>query len=125
MLLFKIFTCSNINKFLNIRQCLTDSEGGGDEDHLYGFMDNYSRYNYDFSLNNKLELGSSMDSTYDTRKCVGSENNRIVYSNKQRINSPINAWKNFKVNNYLDLPSESGKLQKIFLVGSKMFLQYV
>ena len=122
LLLFKIFTCSNINKFLNIRQCLTDSEGGGDEDHLYGFMDNYSRYNYDFSLNNKLELGFSMDSTYDTRKCVGSENNRIVYSNKQRINSPINAWKNFKVNNYLDLPSESGKLQKIFLVGSKMFL---
>lgn len=122
VLLFKIFTCSNINRFLNIKGCLKDSEGGGDEDHLYGFMDNYSRYDYDFSLNNKLELGFSMDSTYDTRKCVGSENNRIVYSNKQRINSPINAWKNFKVNNYLDLPSESGKLQKIFLVGSKMFL---
>jgi hypothetical protein len=46
----------------------------------------------------------------------------VVYSNKQRISSPINAWKNFKVNNYFDLPSESGKLQKIFLVGSKMFL---
>lgn len=122
ILVFVVFTCNNINKFLHIDVCLNDNQGGADLDHLYGFADNYARYNYDYSLNNRLETGFSMDSVYDPRKCVGLENNRIVYSNKQRQNSPINSWQNYKVNNYLDLPTESGKLQKIALVGGKMFL---
>lgn len=122
ILFFVIFTCSNLNKFLSIRVCKTDAEGGQDDNNIYGFRDNYARYNYDYSLQNDLEIGYSMDSTYDVRKCLGEENNKIVYSNKQRIGSPINAWRNFKVNNYLDLPAESGLLKKIFLVGNKMFL---
>jgi len=118
-----LFTCANINRMLNIYQCKNDEQGAPEEENVYGFRDNYTRYNYDYSLTNDIDQGFSVTSSYDTRPCVGEETNKIVYSNKQVVGSPVNAWRNFHINNYLELPFDTGAIQDIFVIGNRMFVQ--
>lgn len=120
---FVIFTCTNINRLLEIYQCRNDDQGGAEEENVYGFRDNFTQYNYDYSLVNDLDQGFSVTSAYDTRACLGEETNKVVYSDPQVVGSPINAWRNFRINNYLELPMDSGPIQEIFVLGDGLFIQ--
>lgn len=120
---FVIFTCTNLNRLLEIKQCRTDDQGGANEENTYGFRDNYARYNYDYSLPNDIDQGFSVTSAYDTRACLGEETNKVVYSDPQVVGSPINAWRNFRINNYLELPMDSGPIQEIFVLGDSLYIQ--
>lgn len=48
-------------------------------------------------------------------------NNEIYYSNKQNLDSEIDAYRNVKMNNYNELPSHGGKLQKLFIQNAIMY----
>jgi len=123
LLVFVIATCTNLNRLFSIVQCKTDDQGAPEDENVYGFRDNYTRYNYDFSLVNDLDFGLSVTSTYDVRPCLAEETNKIVYSDPQVVGSPRNAWRNFKINNYLELPLDAGYIQEVFVLGDRIFIQ--
>ncbi len=118
-----IFTCRNINRILSIEVCRNDSQGGAEREDVYGFRDNYARYNADYSTVNDLDQGFSITSAYDTRPCLAEETNKVVYSDPQVVGSPVNAWRNFRINNYLELPMDAGPIQDIFVIGDRIFIQ--
>lgn len=118
-----IFTCRNINRILSIEVCRNDDQGGAEREDVYGFRDNYARYNFDYSLVNDLDQGFSITSAYDTRPCLAEETNKIVYSDPQVVGSPVNAWRNFRINNYLELPMDAGPIQEIFVIGDRIYIQ--
>lgn len=118
-----IFTCRNINRILSIEVCRTDSQGGAEREDVYGFRDNYARYNFDYSIPNDFDQGFSITSAYDTRQCLAEETNKVVYSDPQVVGSPVNAWRNFRINNYLELPMDAGPIQDIFVIGDRIYIQ--
>lgn len=87
------------------------------------FEDNYFSYNYDHSRGNHIVVSSGMPDPYSTCVCPWDTTYEILYSNKQNPLSPTDAYRNFKVNNYLEIPSDTGKLKEMFLMGNKVFVR--
>lgn len=85
--------------------------------------DNYWKYNYDYSKagNNRITLG--LPDPYSTCHCEGEAGYEILYSNKQNPESITDAYRNFNVNDFKELPSHSGKMKKIFKLNSRLFIQ--
>ena len=90
---------------------------------VHGFTDEYYDYNYDFSKDNDYITSLGLPDPYNTCDCGDEKSYEIIYSNKQNPESTIDAYRNFKVNNYLEMPSHTGKLQKLFLIANRMFVQ--
>ena len=90
---------------------------------IRGFEDNYFRYNYDHSRVNDIGIYLGIPDPYPTCVCPTETSYDIMYSNKQNPASPTDAYRNFKANNFREVPSHSGKLKEIFLLGDRMFLK--
>lgn len=87
------------------------------------FEDNWWRYNYDYSKQNEIALTLGLPDPYSTCKCPGETTYEILFSNKQNPNSMTDAYRNFHVNSYLEVPSHSGKLKTMFRLGNRVFVQ--
>lgn len=107
---------------LQIRQCKNDSQGGPGDQFIKGWEDNYTRYNYDHSSVSKLSVNYGMGDPYNTCRCDDAVTNEVIFSNPQLIKSPIDAWRNFKINAYLDIPGEYGPISSIYIVGSTIIV---
>lgn len=120
-----LFREDRLNELLGIPGCKTDSEGGETEDCITQFEDNYYGYNSDYHKQNIENVFLSMNDLYNTCDCDdclnGDTTNEVFYSNKQILNSDIDAYKNFRSNNYLQIPQHSGKLKKMFKYNGKFF----
>lgn len=92
-----------------------------DDGKLRQFEDNYWAYNADHSRTNSFELGFGMGDPYNTCICPTAYNNKIYYSNKQPLQSSIDAWVNYQVNNFVDIPSDMGGIRNMFLLGDNIF----
>lgn len=111
-----------IDRILGIRQCRTDNDADRFADgSLRGFEDNFHRYNYDYSRVNDFQVYVGVSDPYYTCICPEKASNIIVYSDKQNITSQINAYRNFRVNNMLDFPADSGPIVDMFLMGRGIF----
>lgn len=86
------------------------------------FEDNYWSYNPDNVISNIHEVSYGMTDPYSTCICPEERANKIVYSNVQNINSPIDAWQNFKLNNYGEINPDYGRVMKLFSIGNKLFV---
>lgn len=87
------------------------------------FYDNWWKYNYDYSKQNEIAITLGLPDPYSTCKCPGEKTYEILFSNKQNPNSMTDAYRNFHVNSYLEIPSHSGKLKKMFRLGNRVFVQ--
>lgn len=86
------------------------------------FEDNFWGYNPDNNQYNVHEFSYGMSDPYNTCICPEERSVKVPYSNKQNIESQIDAWRNFKVNNYVDIPPDNGKISKIFKLGNRVYV---
>jgi hypothetical protein len=114
-----------LDNMLGIPGCATDATGGESDGNIKGFEDNYHAYNYDHSRINYVNYYQSMPAQYNTCECDSCGNlnttNEIYFSNKQVSGSPQDAYKNYKAFNYLEIPSDSGKLTNLFELNGNFF----
>lgn len=127
-----LFTNSKLNEMFGIGEGHRDEEGGDLDDCIEQWEDNYNRYNWDYSKPNNIIPYYAFTLPYMTCLCglceKGDMNgrgrqltNEIYYSNKQNLDSEIDAYKNVKINNYNEIPAHSGGLQKLFVQGSGFY----
>ncbi|MFS8063487.1 MAG: hypothetical protein ACMG5Z_02755 [Luteimonas sp.] len=90
------------------------------EGRFRNFENNYHKVNHDYSIPNTIEKGFGMGDPYVTCLCPCEKTNKIVYSNKQAQGSHIDAWANFKTNNFLSIPMDVGRIMKIFQMGDSL-----
>ena len=119
--------CWLLDRLFNIEgcavRCLEDGGTGncvmrrGD---IKGQSPNYYRYNWDYSKVNDVEPFYGVPQGYDT--CMYDRNDsKVIYSEFQDPNSYFDAFRNFKVNNYSQLPAEWGKIKDFYSVGQQFF----
>lgn len=87
------------------------------------FEDNYYKYNWDYSRQNTIAVTLGLPDPYSTCDCPNDLSYEILYSNKQNPTSMTDAYRNFQANSYIDIPSHSGPIQKMFRLGNKVFVQ--
>jgi hypothetical protein len=109
--------------FLQLRQCRNDSQGGPGDSFIVNFEDNYCKYNSDHSSVSDLSVGFGMGDPYNTCKCEDEVTSEILVSNPQVFSSTIDAYRNFKILSYTEIPSHHGKISKIFIQGSNLYVQ--
>lgn len=111
-----------VDSILGIKDCFPDIGRDRQRDgRVRGFEDNYYGYNYDYSLTNYVSESLGLPDPYNTCPCLSEPTNKVVYSNKQNITSTIDAYRNFRVNNYLDIPAYAGFLQTMFARSNKLY----
>lgn len=114
-----------LDRMLGLPQCQTDAAGGEPDNFIENFEDNYHAYNYDHSRLNVVNVYQPMPANYNTCDCDdcinGQTTNEIFYSSKQIQGSPIDFYKQFKALSYLVIPSDSGKLKKLFNVNGDFY----
>lgn len=120
-----LFTDRRLNQILGIGDCLRDEEGGDLDEMIENFEDAYSRYNWDYSKVNDIQPYYAFPLPYNTCDCdscsKAETNNEIYHTNKQNLDTEIDAYRNIKINNYNELPASSGKLQRLFVQGQGFY----
>lgn len=123
---FYLLKVRNINKMLDLDVCLDDRQGGQDDEAIKGWEDNFNEYNFDYSLQGELNLYIGVPDPYNVCECDDCLNdevtNEIYYSNKQNLDSNIDAYKNFATNNYLDIPGHHGQIQRMFKIADRFYI---
>ena len=115
----------HFGRLLGLPTCKTDASGGEDENRIDNFEDNHYSYNADYSKLNYENPYQAMPAVYNTCICnsclLGETTNEVFYSNKQIEGSTIDFYKQFKALSYLNIPSDSGKLMKMFTFNGDLF----
>lgn len=106
----------------NIRPDRRNADGSFsfNEKRVRQFEDNYWVADSTHSQVNKWEVSYGMPDPYITCSCPTEYTNEIIYSNRQSGMSQVDSWRNFKPNNSLEITSEMGSLQKMFLLGNEL-----
>jgi hypothetical protein len=106
----------------NIRPDRRNADGSFsfNEKRIRQFEDNYFVADSTHSQVNKWEVSYGMPDPYITCSCPTEYTNEIIYSNRQSGMSQVDSWRNFKPNNSLEITSEMGSLQKMFLLGNEL-----
>lgn len=107
----------------NIRPDRRNADGSYsfNENRLRQFEDNFWRCDNTHSQVNNWEVSYGMSDPYVTCICPNEYHNKIVYSNKQIADSPIDFWRNYKPNDSLEVNTEHGQIQKIFRIGEALY----
>lgn len=120
-----LFTDRRLNQMFGIGDCKRDEEGGDLDDDVKNWEDNYCRYNWDYSKVNDIQPYYAFPLPYNTcdcDSCSKAETNSLIYhTNKQNLDSELDAYRNVKINNYHELPAHAGKLQKLFIQGNGFY----
>ena len=120
-----LFTDRKLNKLLGIGQCLRDEEGGDLDDRIENWEDAYCRYNFDYSkVSDELKYyaPTSLYNTCDCDSCTEEEsNNEVYHSNKQNLDSEVDAYRNVSINQYNEIPAHAGRLRRLFLDNNAMY----
>ncbi len=107
-----------------LNQCKNDNEGEpGIEFFNEDYVDNYHRYNYDYSDYNYLTLGTGIPSDYVTNPCIEDGDNLFYISNKQLQGSYVDAYKNYQALSYQEVPKDFGFITNMFVRGNKFLVQ--
>lgn len=93
-----------------------------DESRFLDFEDNHWAYDSTHSMPNRLEIGYTMSDPYITCVCPDEYYNKILYSNEQVLGSPIDAWRNFQPNDFIDVPTDRGAVKKVFVLGNSVYV---
>ena len=115
-----LYSDTQLDELLGIPTCIPDRKGGEGNTCIKGFRDNYDVYDMSHSECPNINPYYSPSSTYNT--CVCDEpTNEVYFSDRQLTGSQVDAYKNFKGNNYLSIPASAGAIQKLFSWGGNMY----
>lgn len=108
---------SDLDSFLDFERTIN---GTIDSD----LIPNYYAYNTDFSRENDVKLYFTLTAAYDyCSACQGEFKTRIPWSEVKNNETNLNPWRNFRANNYTDLPEDKGEIINIFVDDYKFFAQ--
>ena len=111
-------------QMLGIHQCEADGSNRNLQDgKLRGFEDNYHFYNYDHSRKNVLNIFYGLGDPFYDCDCMGETINELIFSDPQILSSPIDSYRNFKINNFIKIPAHHGKILEIFIKGGSIFVR--
>jgi len=122
------------DKILRIKACYPDKrlgEGKGamEDDrvvweHRPGLKDEFYKYEYvSYSRINNFDFNLGLPFNYNTCDCLADKTYQILHSDKQDPTSWRDAYRNFRVNNYVEIPNERGRMTKMFNRSNHLFLQ--
>lgn len=128
-MLHTTFSDEWVDKILHIPRCRRDEEGGEDErcdrcPQVTQFEDNYHAYQFDFSKRNDVQSFYGIPRNYNTCKCDNCDyqtTQEVYYSEKQVLTSQIDAYRNFKSNNFRFIPAHAGYLKKLFVESGRFY----
>ena len=80
----------------------------------------YFRHNIDLDRQNDIEIAFGMSDPYRVDRC-DIYDNKMYVSNPQAEGSYVDAWKNFKINEHLNIPNTYGVLKNVFSLGDKLY----
>lgn len=120
-----LLTKKTVKRFFDIPECETDDEGGMDYDEcIRGWHDHPTAYSSDFDNENNIVTYVGLPDPYNTCDCSSCSQdvftNELYFSNKQSLESQIDAYRNFESNSYENMPVEAGQIQKLFVVGNSL-----
>lgn len=118
--------CEPLDRLLQIRNCVPDCLNGDencivDDGKIKQFEDNYCVYDFSFSYVNDLELIFGIPLNLDTCICPGTLP-LMIYSAPQSAISRIDAYRNFKINNYAFVPGDAGTIENLFVEENELYL---
>lgn len=118
-----VFTVERVRNLFGIEGCLTDDEGGDLRMKIEGFEDNYNYYNYDYSTLSTYPTYYTYTSLVNLCDCddCDEHNLEIYYSNKQNLDSEIDAYQNVGLNQYVELPPHAGYLKRLFIQQNNVY----
>lgn len=125
--------CRLLDKILDIDPCVfycfPDKNGGGgltnckeEDSKLLPIEENYTAYNRVLSFMNKLEFFLGYGLEYDTCICK-TPTNLLYYSDEQNLESPQDAFQNYRPNNYSELDVKHGLITDLFEWGTDLYAQ--
>jgi len=120
------------NKFwdnvLGIPDCfpdefLADDKYKMEDDRVERYRDDYYAYEYEsYSRFNNFDLSFGQPINYNTCDCLNEKTLKIVYSDPQDPTSWIDAYRNYRVNNYLDIEASAGFISRMFKRSNKLYV---
>lgn len=114
------FTNKKLDALFGIPSCKRDEEGGENDNCIQNFEDAYNRYNYDYSKITNEKPIYAPPLNYNVCNCGGT-NNKIYHSDKQILDSEVDAARNIRINAYNEIPAQAGKLQKLFKLNGRLY----
>ena len=122
---FNYIICDVLDALLDIQECVFECYNADGQNckiadgDLLPIEENYTEYNWDHSRENNIETFIAPGASYDTCKCT-SLSNHWVFSDPQALDSINDAWQNFRVNNFSELPMKYGVTLDLFEDGGKV-----
>lgn len=122
------------DKILGIKDCTPDKKLADGQyamedrrvvwKHRPAMKDEYYNYEYNsFSRINDFDINLGLPFNYNTCDCLVDKTYQILYSDKQNPTSWRDAYRNFRVNNYIEIPNRTGRMTKMFKRSNKMYVQ--
>jgi len=113
---------TNLILLLGIDSCLGDQDGGPKIGGIKGFHDLHNKYDWSKSFT-LLWYNYGVPIGYNLCKCLGELNGRVYIGNKQNVASKGDAFRRFKINNYIDLDTNFGLIKNLIHWGNRVWAQ--
>lgn len=105
----------DVEAFLKLEETI----GTGLTDDL---IPNYYAYNSDYSRENDIKIYIPLSQSFDyCSTCSHDYHTRIAYSEQKSLESTVDAFSTFLINNYRDLPQNKGDIIKLFVQDHNLY----
>lgn len=115
-------TNERVMKILGYKDCLAEQDGGPDWGEMEGWHDLHDLYNTDYN-HDMLGRGIGIPLNYNLCPCYEELNRRVYWSSKQLVSANGDAFRHFKINNFREVPSNWGRMQRVIHFGNRMWFQ--
>jgi hypothetical protein len=116
-----LFTNDFVDKFLRLDPCRRDEEGGEDQT-IEDWFENYSAYNNDYSIDYFYPTIKGLPLEYTGCIATNSVTNMYYISETNDIAYYINGYQVVKPNNKVSLEETYGKITKMYVIGSSLYI---
>jgi hypothetical protein len=90
----------------------------------YVKIPNYYNYNKDYSLNSTIRKSFPLPISWEyCSECSNKYPNRLIYSDVAPEEAFRDNYRNYKANNYIDIPAHGGEIKGLFHVGPHFYIR--
>lgn len=116
-----LFTNDFVDRFLRLDACKRDEEGGEDQ-FIEDWFENYSAYNNDYSIDYFYPTIKGLPLEYTGCMATNSVTNMYYISETNDIGYYVNGYQVVKPNNKVSLEETYGKITKMYVIGSSLYM---
>jgi hypothetical protein len=116
-----LFTNDFVDKFLRLDTCKRDEEGGEDQ-FTQDWFENYTAYNSDYSIDYFYPTIKGLPLEYTGCIATNSVTNTYYISDVNDVSYYVNGYKVIRPNNKVNLEETYGKITKMYVIGSSLYI---